>query len=493
MNKPPTEEQDKIIQAVSSGKTLKVSALAGTGKTSTLLMIAEQYPRRKGLYLAYNAALKKEAAKKFPEWIDCKTVHGLAYRDFGSLYKSHLSLKGNPDSLILNLGIEAIHSGLQIKKGVSLAFTTSEMAQLTRDVVRRFTYSAKEDITLTDVEALTEKEMVESFPDLTKEGDFYKQNAAAVDAFIEELNQRLLTYGRDLWACQVDKRNFDIPAEHDTYLKLYQLSKPVINAYDYIMLDEAQDANPCILDILSHQTCQIIYVGDKHQQIYAFRGTINAMDKIQGETFYLTQSFRFGNEIAQEANVILENLGSPSRIKGLPSLPGFLGVPEVPYTVLARTNLKLIEECIGKIEEGWKCCLLADTRSIVSLIRSVFYLWMKKPQWVKDERVLEFPNWKELVTFAREEEDPELLLAVHFILSHGGDALDRLRVLEDSARYPEQRADIVFSTVHKAKGREWERVVLCNDLTFANEHEMNLYYVAVTRASRVLYHTFPNT
>ena len=49
MNKPPTEEQDKIIQAVSSGKTLKVSALAGTGKTSTLLMIAEQYPRRKGL------------------------------------------------------------------------------------------------------------------------------------------------------------------------------------------------------------------------------------------------------------------------------------------------------------------------------------------------------------------------------------------------------------------------------------------------------------
>ena len=71
-----------------------------------------------------------------------------------------------------------------------------------------------------------------------------------------------------------DVENERIPATHDVYLKLYQLSKPSIQGYDYIMLDEAQDANPSILDILSHQQIQRIYVGDKNQQIYEFRGTI---------------------------------------------------------------------------------------------------------------------------------------------------------------------------------------------------------------------------
>jgi superfamily I DNA/RNA helicase len=47
------------------------------------------------------------------------------------------------------------------------------------------------------------------------------------------------------------------------------------------MLDEAQDANPAILDILSHQNVQRIYVGDENQQIYGF-GTINAMNTMRG-------------------------------------------------------------------------------------------------------------------------------------------------------------------------------------------------------------------
>lgn len=42
--------------------------------------------------------------------------------------------------------------------------------------------------------------------------------------------------------------------------------------------------------ILKEQKCAKILVGDPHQQIYRFRGAVNAMDALKAdETAYLTQ------------------------------------------------------------------------------------------------------------------------------------------------------------------------------------------------------------
>ncbi|ETE58252.1 F-box only protein 18, partial [Ophiophagus hannah] len=54
-----------------------------------------------------------------------------------------------------------------------------------------------------------------------------------------------------------------------------------------------------IMDIILRQKCGVILVGDPHQQIYTFRGADNTGFKVHASrTFYLTQSFRFGYEIA---------------------------------------------------------------------------------------------------------------------------------------------------------------------------------------------------
>lgn len=54
---------------------------------------------------------------------------------------------------------------------------------------------------------------------------------------------------------------------HAGYLKLFQLSRPCLGrTYDVIMLDEAQDSNPCIANIVLRETgCARILVGDSHQ------------------------------------------------------------------------------------------------------------------------------------------------------------------------------------------------------------------------------------
>jgi hypothetical protein len=74
----PTAEQQDIIDAFSTGSSLVIEAGAGTGKTSTLRLLAESTDRT-GLYIAYNKAIQTDAAAEFPENVSCRTAHSLAY------------------------------------------------------------------------------------------------------------------------------------------------------------------------------------------------------------------------------------------------------------------------------------------------------------------------------------------------------------------------------------------------------------------------------
>lgn len=477
----PTTEQKIIIDAVAKGKTVKIAALAGTGKTSTLVMIANTYPNRKGLYLAYNKSLQLDAQKKFPPWIECKTVHSLAYQTFGARYRNQLTIRVSPEELVNMLGIKEFHTQLQIN-GKNISLTQSKILLWTRSIVRHFTFSNRKEIDLAEVQAFLQKEIRSEYSELE----------AIERKVFDRLGSKVFEYAKDLWSSQKNSLKHDIPAEHDTYLKLYQLSRPIMNSYDYIMLDEAQDANPCILDILSNQVCQIIYVGDEHQQIYAFRGTVNAMKSIKASTHFLTQSFRFGKAIADEANVMLSHLKSDLVIKGCPKIRSYLRPTPLPYTYISRTNAKLIEECVEKIENGYKCCFAGDMREIINLIRSVFFLRKNKSVWVTDQRIKKFLNWDQFVKAARDQEEQELLMPINFVIKHGGSTLNKLKLVEREARHREHEADIIFTTAHKAKGREWNNVRIGDDFTLKNDHEKNLYYVALTRAKISLQHTTPS-
>jgi Rad3-related DNA helicase len=62
----PTGEQQVIIDAYQSGADVVIEAGAGTGKTSTLHLVAASQPGRRGLYVAYNKAIAADAKRSFP-------------------------------------------------------------------------------------------------------------------------------------------------------------------------------------------------------------------------------------------------------------------------------------------------------------------------------------------------------------------------------------------------------------------------------------------
>lgn len=81
-----TVEQEDIFSIVKEhienkqDLLLKVESVAGSGKTSTLVEIANLLPASAhNLYLAYNKSIATEAATKFPGNTECKTTHSLAY------------------------------------------------------------------------------------------------------------------------------------------------------------------------------------------------------------------------------------------------------------------------------------------------------------------------------------------------------------------------------------------------------------------------------
>ena len=53
-----------------------------------------------------------------------------------------------------------------------------------------------------------------------------------------------------------------------------------VGPHDLLLLDEAQDMNPCMLSVCLQQSVPKIVVGDQHQQIYSFRGAVNALELV---------------------------------------------------------------------------------------------------------------------------------------------------------------------------------------------------------------------
>lgn len=77
---PPTPEQQAILMAVKESKTsLMITAFAGTGKTTTLTMIANAVPMQPALALAFNVNIKKELEKRFPSFFKVMTLNGLGH------------------------------------------------------------------------------------------------------------------------------------------------------------------------------------------------------------------------------------------------------------------------------------------------------------------------------------------------------------------------------------------------------------------------------
>ncbi|MCW5602582.1 UvrD-helicase domain-containing protein [Nitrosomonas sp.] len=470
----PTQEQEEAIDAFLKGGTLKINAYAGTGKTSTLELLAHA-TKKKGQYIAFNRAIVKDAIDKFPNTVNCSTVHGLAYRATPSSYRNNnlkMTGKVNAHKLAELLGL---NKDLLVDEKIIL----KPLAQgsIILKTILQFTQS-------TDFELKP------------KHVPPHGALLAAPKSAMQVVEEFALRYARQVWARMQDSNDL-MPLGHDGYLKMWALSDPIILA-DFILLDEAQDTNPVVLELLMNQSAQMIYVGDKHQQIYEWRGAVNAMEKIiTDNTTFLTKSFRFGNEIAEAANKVISFLDRTSKpIEGNPRIKSRLG-PTSPCTILARTNASTITAVIEALNLDKKPHLVGGNGEIMEMLRGVQDLKNNQPSTVAD--FFGFENWDEVVEFSKNGEGEHLQTFVNLVESRG----EKQLMWALNRTVDEEKSDIIISTAHKAKGREWSKVRLMDDFlkssprqqnnskqleksNYYDPAELRLFYVALTRAREEL-------
>ncbi|XP_077196476.1 F-box DNA helicase 1 isoform X2 [Paroedura picta] len=486
----PTREQQLILNhAIMPGQVVKIMAFAGTGKTSTLIKYAEKWSSLRFLYLAFNKTIADQGGRVFPPNVTCRTIHSLAFAEVGRCYSQKGKLnRGSLSSYWVSLV-------LQERQGQSPFVRAKSVIQTLG------AFFASQDAAIT----------FEHVPIWCKDTHGEKVLVQEEERII------VIEEAKRIWKNMTNLspvKEMAYKMTHDGYLKLWQISKPRLSMYDVIFVDEAQDCTPAVMDVVLSQPCGIILVGDPHQQIYSFRGAVNALDEVpHTHLFYLTRSFRFGPEIAYVGATILDvckAVRNKTLVGGTQEGDVTGGEPRGKIALLTRSNVEIFESAVRvtrgnppatiHVLGGLHAFGLDEIRDIWHLLHSELGFEVKDPflkRWTEK-------GFQALKKYSMSAEDKQLEFKIAIVEKYARYIplfLDR--IMQCHTPSPEA-ADFILGTVHKAKGLEFDTVQVADDFgaiplerhnlgMLPGFHvdripadEWNLLYVAVTRAKRRL-------
>ena len=422
---PPTGEQRDIVDAIFTGDDVKVLALAGTGKTSTLKLVAKQFkkkmPKKRVIYIAFNKSIQNEAQATMPSNVESRTADSISYR---AMPKEITSKMGSKSAIFTAKAIGS-HFGI-FSYAVATGDTDRPREELSQfEIIRglkkaitKYTNSADDEI-----------------------------GPQHFDDF--EADDQLIAWANAMWAdLKSPKGVLALSNSHIT--KMWALTRPDLSqtssglSYpaDVVFFDEAQDINPVLGKVIADQKIQKIYVGDSNQAIYAFRGAVDELDRVEVvRVLPLTKSWRFGPQIAGIANRFLTLLGSKQRITG--AGPQGEIVPRGSMTdaeaVLVRTNIGAIKEISFELGNGRSVGVSKNFKDdLDSLSRSAN--WLKnggaKPGKIHEE-IASFSSWAELEKAIADEETSRKLGTFLELIDEVGFAgldemLSRLKIYKSS-------------------------------------------------------------
>lgn len=311
--------------------------------------------------------------------------------------------------------------------------------------------------------------------------------------------------------------------------------------YDFILVDEGQDLNPPMEQVIAAHVggpARVILVGDPHQSIYSFNNCRNAL-RDDGSldffaTFHLTGTFRSRGEVTSVGGAALRVLKKERRpYVGLSRREGKVICPCVKYegdsdgevAHVFRYNRTLFKHAATLAVSGVPFCTShtgGQFESILELVRGCWYLmvggveWLEDLDWRVQQRFQGLSSWGDLESSIGTLDDDDLETAVGItkdmerkgVLS--SESGSEAPILGKMLHHRSAASKVFLTTCHRAKGHEWNDVWVADDFLPGWEHggfdgvlkrlaaggppwqcvlvdELNLVYVAVTRARRNLF------
>ena len=321
--------QDAVVDFVVNGEGNGiVPAVAGGGKTFTLLQVLARIPRTESvLFLAFNKDIVKELKRKIPDSfynVDVRTCHSFGYKAVSMALKSEID-----EHKYRTIAKTVMHKW-------DLPTDGTEMEYVGRV------------IKLADLARLNLADTYEEIIDLAEKHEIELTNGE-IDRAID-----LINLGLD------DTKRADF-----TDMIFFPNVKDIaVRQYDWVLIDECQDLNTCqrelMLKAVKPETGRFLAVGDPKQAIYGFAGAdINSYNTLKNlpntKELPLSICYRCDQSIVRLAQTIVPYIEARD---GAPE-----GVVEQNDTVmnikngdmvLCRNTYPLVRMCLKYLANGIK-------------------------------------------------------------------------------------------------------------------------------------------
>jgi energy-coupling factor transporter ATP-binding protein EcfA2 len=479
-----TDEQQYAVDLAGKGERTKVIAPAGSGKSKTAEEMARAMIRagkRNILYLVYNTEARRDAERRFKglDQVKVRTTSQIGYRAFAGTHKDRMNFKTAPKVPSWQLA-----EWLKLKPlnfGDGLVLDGPQQALYATRAIDQFCSSNRRSITADDVPL---------------------EMHGVDDSALKSVKTAIATLAQSIWF-DAKRAGSRFPFDMTMAFKHVALDGKD-EGYDAVLLDEAQDSNDNTMAYLNNQeNAQICVLGDPAQTLYAWRGSTDQILQFDGVPAPLTQSFRFGEAIAEEAMKHLPFTETGVVVKGLPSIRDkvFYGGMEKPDVVLTRTNVGSMSYALSLMEAGYRVALVKGADPIRSLAFAAIEL-RKGKRPTRNIELSAFEDWSELVSFTEEPSGGHLKALVNLVNIHGTKPLIDAcgNIVPYSARNPQH--DVAVTTCHSIKGLEWDNVLIGDDFDEPKPHvdpkteevtpgeikrfDAMVNYVAVSRARKAL-------
>ncbi len=451
-----------------AGENLFIEARAGTGKTTTIAQCTKLLPRHKRIVvLVFNKHNVQPIKDKVPDYVKVCTDHALG---------NAACRKEWPDFVVDEYleKVPAIINQLLNKDMYGYLFGT--IKQLVSLVKANLSGTTDEDLL----------DLVDHYG-IETNGD-----ADLIFQAVRETIER----------CKLDTKLID----YDDMIWLPVVHKINVAKYDYIYLDEAQDTNKCQIAFIKLSLApegHLIAVGDRYQSMYGFRGADanavpNIVDGFGAEVLPLDTTYRNPECIVQLVNekfpeISFEGTGKAGTISNLTYEQALIAYKPGDM-VLCRTNAPLVPPVFELIRRGVKATIRGRNigEGLLSLIKK-----MKTDDISTLLRKLSEYKMAEVEKLAAADKNPQSLMDKVETIVALCDGVSTVFDLENRINniFSEKVEGVVFSSIHRAKGLEAERVFIIGpDLLphpmakkdWEKEQERNIEYVAITRTLREL-------
>lgn len=484
MSHKPSKYQQAIYDTyVKTDMNMVISAVAGSGKTTTIVNLTELIkPGQFAIFLAFNKSIANELRSKIPSRIEVKTLHANGYNELRFKYGR---LPGVDMKTFLDEG----------KIGKIVMRHIDEWGDW-EDEADRASYASR----------------VEKIVDVMR---------FSLATRTDELQELCYKHGIDLLNGEIDAAR-QVLAEanmmNTTFDFTDMIYRPAIGdwrlkQFHVVIVDECQDLNRAQQEMIRKMLKpggRLVAVGDPKQSVYGFAGAdIESFDRLKRmlpNTVELPLSccYRCDSSIIEHAKDIIPWIEAREGAdKGSVRVGSVKELIENDM-VLCRNTRPLVSLCMQLIAQGKKATIKGadigkNLAAMVSATKrktmdAAFNKMFKELGKLEQKARTQFPTRKpeEVSYYANYQDKIEALKAI--AESRGCKTPEHL-CREIEKIFVDDTAGIVLSTMHKAKGLESDRVFIIERFrlpaSFATqnwerEQENNLDYVARTRAKHTL-------